>query len=415
MKCGLIGEKLGHSFSKVIHEQIRHENYDLISLSESEFHEFMKKKDFDAINVTIPYKQKVMPYCDEIDEIASSIGAVNCIRNDAGRLIATNTDFEGLQRMIVHHHIPIENKIVAICGTGGTSKTALAVVKSLKAKVIYQVGRNKPAPILSYEEMKEHPEIEIIVNTTSVGMYPNNDNQIVDLQYFPNCCGVIDVIYNPLTTALCRQAEKLGIPHLNGLEMLVGQAVKASEFFYQDHLDESLIDSLSSSMEHDMQNIVLIGMPSCGKSSLGKLLAEELNKKFIDLDDQIVQKAQKSIPEIFQESGEEGFRQLEIEICAQAASMHGCVIACGGGIIKNEINIERLKQNGLIVYIQRDVQKLSVDESRPLSTSRERLIEMEKERHPLYLEASDIQVINNDTIENCLIEIKEKVYENNGY
>lgn len=410
---GLIGEKLTHSFSKQIHEKIRKDSYELIRLNEEEFHQFMKKKEFEAINVTIPYKEKVIPYCDVIDEKATQIQAINCIRNDNGVLYATNTDFDGLRNMILNHSIHLKDKIVAICGTGGTSKTAKAVALSLQAKAIYQVGRNKKN-CLSYEEMKQHQEIEIIINTTSVGMYPNNDEQIIDLRDFPQCVGVIDVIYNPLTTALCLQAKQLGIPCVNGLEMLVGQALKASEFFYQDHLDPSLLSTITKQLNHDLRNIVLIGMPSCGKSTIGKKLATLCQKDFVDLDEEIVQMTHQSIPEIFATQKEEGFRQLEIQVCQQFASKHHQVIACGGGIIKNEINIQRLKQNGILVYIQRDVNQLLLHSGRPLSTSREALIEMEKQRHPLYLKASDIQIYNHQGLDKVVQEIKEKCDENFG-
>lgn len=410
MKKGLIGEKLGHSFSKIIHEQILEDPYELISLNEEQFQEFMQTKAFDAINVTIPYKEKVIPYCDDIDEKASAIHAVNTIKNVNGKLYATNTDFEGLKLMIEQHGFDFKNKTVAILGTGGTSKTAKAVVQSLQAKTILQAGRNKPEPIISYDALKTHKEIDYIINTTSVGMYPNNYDRLIDLEDYPNCKGVIDVIYNPLTTALCYQAEKLNIPHINGLEMLVGQAVVAIEFFHDIKLDHSIITQITQQLKKDMTNIVLIGMPSCGKSTISQLLGKALHREVIDLDDEIVKKYG-SIPEIFKEQGEAGFRKIESEICAEMAKKTGCIISCGGGIIKHECNMDALKLNGWIVYIQRNLDHLIVDDSRPLSSSIESLKKMEIERKPLYEKYSDALVLNEASLEEVVSQIKERYDE----
>lgn len=414
MRKGLIGEKLGHSFSKVIHEQILDDIYELIPLNEAEFHQFMTDKPFDAINVTIPYKEKVIPYCHHIDDKATSIHAINAIKNINGTLYATNTDFEGLKLMIEHHGFDLKDHVVALLGTGGTSKTALAVCKSLGVREVIQVGRNKPEPIISYEKLKEHKEIEYIINTTSVGMYPNNYNQLIDLTDFPNCKGVIDVIYNPLMTSLTLQAHQLNIPAVNGLEMLVGQAVVACEFFHDIHLDHSIITTITKQLQKDMTNIVLIGMPSCGKTTISRLLGKAMNREVIDLDEVIVSRYG-SIPEIFKNHGEEKFREIETEICLEMAKSTGKIISCGGGIIKNEWNMDALKMNGCIVYIQRSLDHLIVDDSRPLSSSIDNLKKMEIERKPLYEKYCDFSVLNESSLEEVIEDIKERYDETFDY
>ncbi len=414
MKVGLIGEKLGHSFSKIIHEQIMDYTYDLIPLNIDEFHLFMNEKSFDAINVTIPYKEKVIPYLDEMDEKAKMIGAVNAIKNVNGKLFGTNTDYDGL-KMMIENHFDLSNKIVAICGSGGTSKTAYAVCKDLNVKEIIQVARNRDLPYITYDKMKSRKDIEIIINTTSVGMSPDILSSIVDLDNYPNCNGVIDVVYNPILTSLCYEAKKRNIPYICGLEMLVGQAVSAIEFFTNKSIDSSMIQKISKDIFFDKQNIVLIGMPSCGKSSLGKKLSKQLGYDYIDIDKKIVEKTNKTIPQIFKESGEAGFRKIESEVCLEVSKCNHTVISCGGGIIKNEINMKALALNGFIIYIKRDVDKLLVGNGRPLSKDKDALLNMFEEREPLYIKYSDASVSNNGYFKFTLKNLKEVVYENSRY
>lgn len=414
MKVGLIGEKLGHSFSKIIHEQIMDYTYDLIPLNMDEFRLFMNEKSFDAINVTIPYKEKVIPYLDEIDEKAKMIGVVNAIKNVNGKLIGTNTDYDGL-KMMIENHFDLSNKIVAICGSGGTSKTAYAVCKDLNVKEIIQVARNHDLPYITYEQMKSRKDIEIIINTTSVGMSPNILSSIVDLNDYPNCKGVIDVVYNPILTSLCYEAKKRNIPYICGLEMLVGQAISAIKFFTNKSIDSSMIQKISKDIFFDKRNIVLIGMPSCGKSSLGKKLSKELGYDYIDIDKKIIEKTNKKIPQIFEESGEVGFRKIESEVCLEVSKCNHTVISCGGGIIKNEINMKALALNGFIIYIKRDVDKLLVGNGRPLSKDKNTLLNMFEEREPLYLKYSDVSISNNGYFKHTLKNLKEVVYENSRY
>ena len=412
MKVGLIGEKLGHSFSKPIHEQIADYTYDIMPLSRDEFPIFMENKAFDAINVTIPYKEMVIPYCDFVDSKAAEIGAVNAIKKLDGKLYATNTDFDGLKWMI-ENHFDLNGKIVAVCGSGGTSKTAFAVCKALGAKEIIRVARgDKGADFINYEALKDRKDIEIILNTTSVGMLPEIMATIVDLDDFPNCQGVIDVVYNPLLTSLCRQAKQKNIPYICGLEMLVGQAVAAVEFFTDKTVDRSVIAEITQKLYHDKQNIVLIGMPSCGKSSLGRRLADKLGMDFVDMDLYIEERTGREIPQIFEEEGEEGFRAIETENCLELAKLNHTVISCGGGVVKNPLNMQALSLNGLVVYIKRNTNKLHTGGKRPLSSDKKAVREMAKQRLPLYEKYSDITVENNGYFLYALDKLVEVCNEN---
>ena len=374
----------------------------------------MENKAFDAINVTIPYKEMVMPYCDFIDEKAKKIGAVNAIKNADGKLYATNTDFDGLKWMI-ENHFDIKGKTVAICGSGGTSKTAFAVCASLGAKEIIRVARNKGEPFITYNQMKERSDTEFIINTTSVGMLPDIMSSIVNLDDFPDCKGVIDVVYNPLMTSLCYQAKKKEIPYIAGLEMLVGQAVSAVEFFTDKAADHSVIKKITAQLYHDKQNIVLIGMPSCGKTSLGRKLAKKLGMDFVDLDAEIVKAAGKEIPQIFEEIGEGGFRQIETEVATETAKRNHTVISCGGGIVKNEINMHALSLNGFVVYIDRRLEKLAIGGDRPLSKDAQTIKKLKQEREPLYKKYSDAVVENNGHFNTALEKLLEVWNENTGY
>lgn len=407
MRAGLIGKRLGHSFSKQIHEQLANYTYELIPLTEEEMREFMCRKEFDAINVTIPYKEKVMEYCDEIDGRAKAIGAVNAIVNRGGKLYATNTDFMGLKYMIERRGIQIRDKICCILGTGGTSRTAEAVLRSMGAKEVVKAGRNHAEGVIPYEELKRITEIQVFVNATSVGMYPNCEEQLIDLADYPKVEAVADVIYNPLQTKLCRQAQRLGVKWVCGLQMLVAQAKFAVEFFLNTKISDEAIGQLTKKIKADMMNVVLIGMPSSGKTTIGKRAAEILGKAFVDLDGEIEKETGLEIREIFARYGEESFRKTEEAVAKKFAAEHGQVISCGGGIIKREENMERLRQNGVVFHLTRDVEKLLVDEKRPLSSSREKLLQMEKERTPLYEAYRDAVIQNDGTPEEAAEKIRE--------
>lgn len=409
MRYGLIGEKLGHSFSKDIHERIADYTFDLIPLSKEEFKTFMEKKEFTALNVTIPYKKDVTPYLDEMDEHAKAIGAVNTIVNRDGKLKGYNTDFTGFLYMVKKHNVHMEGKKVLIIGNGGASAAIQAVVQheSAGSMVIVDVVPGNGA--ISYDEMfSSHLDAEIIINTSPIGMYPRIGNAPIDISMFHKCEAVLDVIYNPILTRLCFEAQEMDIKRVNGLEMLIAQAKQSVEFFLDKSIDDQIIDDIYQDMLRERCNIVLIGMPSAGKTTIGKMLENRMQKEFIDLDDIIIEKAGKSIPEIFEESGEAGFRAIETEAAIEVSKLNNKIIATGGGTIKHKVNMDYLRQNGITIFIDRDVDKLiSSDPNRPLSKSTDALEKMHAERLPLYQKYAAYVAVNNSDIESTVTEIEE--------
>lgn len=408
MRYGLIGEKLGHSFSKEIHEKIADYTFDLIPLEKDEFHPFMEKKEFTALNVTIPYKKDVIPYLDELDEHAKAIGAVNTIVNKNGRLIGYNTDFTGFHYMVKKHNVIMKDKKVLIIGNGGASAAIQAVVKHEEAKEMVIVDVVPGNGAISYDEcFSNHLDAEVIINTSPIGMYPRIGNAPIDITMFHKCEAVMDVIYNPILTRLCFEAQEEGIKRVNGLEMLIAQAKQSVEHFLDKKIDDAIIDEIYQDMLKERCNIVLIGMPSAGKTTIGKMLEQRMQKEFIDLDDVIIEKAGKSIPEIFEESGEAGFRAIETEVSIELAKTNNKIIATGGGTIKHKVNMDYLRLNGITIFIDRDVDKLiSADPNRPLSKSMEALQQMHKERLPLYQKYAAYIAMNNDDIEKTVDEIE---------
>ena len=409
MRYGLIGEKLGHSFSKDIHERIADYTFDLIPLSKEEFKTFMEKKEFTALNVTIPYKKDVIPYLDEMDEHAKAIGAVNTIVNRDGKLKGYNTDFTGFLYMVKKHNVHMEGKKVLIIGNGGASAAIQAVVQheSAGSMVIVDVVPGNGA--ISYDEMfSSHLDAEIIINTSPIGMYPRIGNAPIDISMFHKCEAVLDVIYNPILTRLCFEAQEMDIKRVNGLEMLIAQAKQSVEFFLDKSIDDQIIDDIYQDMLRERCNIVLIGMPSAGKTTIGKMLENRMQKEFIDLDDIIIEKAGKSIPEIFEESGEAGFRAIETEAAIEVSKLNNKIIATGGGTIKHKVNMDYLRQNGITIFIDRDVDKrISSDPNRPLSKSSDALAKMHAERLPLYQKYAAYVAVNNSDIESTVTEIVE--------
>lgn len=408
MRYGLIGEKLGHSFSKEIHERIADYTFDLIPLEKDEFHPFMEKKDFAALNVTIPYKKDVIPYLDELDEHAKAIGAVNTIVNKNGKLIGYNTDFTGFHYMVKKHNVVMKDKKVLIIGNGGASAAIQAVVRHEEAKEMVIVDVIPGNGAISYDEcFSNHLDAEVIVNTSPIGMYPRIGNAPIDITMFHKCEAVMDVIYNPILTRLCFEAQEEGIKRVNGLEMLIAQAKQSVEHFLDKRIDDAIIDEIYQDMLKERCNIVLIGMPSAGKTTIGKMLEQRMHKEFIDLDDVIIEKAGKSIPEIFEEAGEAGFRAIETEVSIELAKTNNKIIATGGGTIKHKVNMDYLRLNGITIFIDRDVDKLiSSDPNRPLSKSMEALQQMHKERLPLYQKYAAYIAMNNDDIEQTVDEIE---------
>ena len=414
MTYGLIAEKLGHSFSKEVHNKLFDYDYELKEIAEKDFDSFMKSKDFKAINVTIPYKERVIPYLDYLSEMAENIGAVNTIVNDNGVLKGYNTDFLGMVALINKNNIQIENKKVLILGSGGTSKTALMVAKSLKCSSVYRVSRDKKENCITYDDAKtKHYDAQVIINTTPVGMYPNIGVSAINLDDFPKTEAIIDAIYNPLRSKLVCDAKKKNLTAVGGLYMLVAQAALAAEKFIGTTVATQEIDRVYNEILSAKQNIVLVGMPGSGKTTIGKLLAKQHSMKFIDTDEQIVKRTEKSISQIFSEIGEQGFRKIETEIICSISGVQNTVISTGGGAILNKNNIDILKENGKVYFIDRPLCEIVTTSDRPLSSNKDDLIKRYEERYPLYCSCCDKQVaIENDPYIN-MQKISEDFYNEN--
>ena len=405
LKCGLLGEKLGHSYSPQIHSMLADYEYKLFEKSPEELEDFLKSGEFDGLNVTIPYKKSVMPYCAELSPTAAQIGSVNTIvRRSDGSLYGDNTDAFGFENLIVHNGIEVKGKMALVLGTGGASVTAQAVLKNLGASEVVVISRKGED---NYENIAKHADAEIIANTTPVGMYPNNGKAAVDLAQFPKLSGVLDVVYNPARTALLLQAEKLCIPCAGGLYMLVSQAKRSCELFTGKSIPDSEIDRIERVLSHQMQNIVIIGMPGSGKTAVSTMLAERLGRKIFDTDTIVSEKAGMTIPEIFAAQGEAGFRKLETEATAEVGKLSGNIISTGGGVVTVADNYELLHQNGVIVWIERDTNKLARD-GRPISLSSD-LNELYAARLPLYERFADIKADNNGDINDTVNAIMEMI------
>ena len=403
MKYGLIGEKLGHSFSKDIHNMLADYDYQLTEIAKEDFHAFMEAKDFNAINVTIPYKQDVIPYLDSISDVAKSIGAVNVIVNKEGKLYGYNTDFAGMEALTKHMGLLLSGKKVLILGSGGTSKTAYALAKSLEARKILRLSRTAREDCITYEDAyRNHLDAEIIINTTPAGMFPKVDSCAIEIERFTKLEGAIDAVYNPLRTEFMQRAEKMGAKASGGLYMLVAQAVFAVEHFLDCKLDSSKLDEVFDKILESKENIVLTGMPSCGKTTIGKALASKLDWQLIDTDAEIVKKAGKPITDIFAEEGEKAFRDLESQVISDVSMMQGVIISTGGGAILRDENIKALKKNGKVYFIDRKLEDLAATKDRPLSSDIESLKKRYDERYDIYCHTADVRIINDKKIEDAI-------------
>lgn len=400
MKYGLIGEHLTHSYSCEIHAQIADYEYELHELKPSELGEFLTKREFNAINVTIPYKQDVIPYLDEISETAKRIGAVNTIVNRGGRLYGDNTDLPGMLALAKHIGIDMKGRKVLILGTGGASKTGHALAEYMGAESVYYVSRSGKNGSVTYEQaVSEHSDAQVIINATPVGMFPKQDGRPIDISAFPKLEGVLDAIYNPLRTNLVLDAQEKGIPAEGGLYMLSAQAVHAAAVFQDIPLDESLVDKAFKSVKNDKQNIVLIGMPSSGKTTVGKILSEKCGKELADTDEYIVKKIGMPISDFFARFGEAEFRKIEKETVAELAATGGKVIATGGGAVLDPENVRSLKQNGVLVFLDRKVENLIATDDRPLASRRSALEKLYAERYDIYCAAAEVHIDANTTPE----------------
>ncbi len=413
MIYGCIGERLGHSFSKEIHEKIADYSYELKEIKREDLKDFILSKDFKGINVTIPYKEEVIPYLDFVDETAKEIHAVNTIVNKDGKLYGYNTDFSGLKELILKSGIEIKGKTVLILGSGGTCKTAYHVLNYLGAAKIVKVSRRASEDTITYEDAKNDYSslADVIVNTTPVGMYPSSDNCPVDLDEFKNISGVIDVIYNPLTTKLVAKAKEKGIKAENGLYMLVSQAVYASGYFREIEPDSKQTDKIYKSILADKRNIVLTGMPGCGKTTVGKIIAELTGKEFIDTDAVITEKYAHP-GELISSKGEKYFRDIESEVINELSGLNNKVIATGGGAILKKENVEFLKRNSLIFFLDRNIDDIKPTGDRPLSQNRELLKKVYDERFDKYTASCHHHIDANTLPENTAGKITEVFYEN---
>ena len=401
-KCGLLGEKLSHSYSPAIHNMMCDYDYRLFEKSPDEVEDFIKHGDFDGINVTIPYKKTVFALCDELSDAAKKLGNVNTVvRLPDGRIFGHNTDYYGFRYALALCGINVEGKKVIVLGDGGASGTVCAVLRDLGAAKINVISLFTED---NYENIDRHYDAQIIINATPVGMYPHNGKKLVELSNFTRCEGVFDLIYNPSKTALLLDAERLGIRHANGLAMLVAQAKESAEYFGGEKIDDGVIAKITEKLFSDMKNIILVGMPGCGKSTAGHALAEALGREFIDADEYITAREQITIPEIFERSGEEGFRKCETEALGEVCKKSSCVIATGGGCVTREENYPLLHQNGTIVWIKRDICALPTD-GRPLSQSG-KLEAMYETRRPMYESFCDICIENDSDIDTLVSRVK---------
>ena len=393
MRYGLLGERLGHSFSRDIHNSLGNYSYDLIEVARDELERFIEEKNFGGVNVTIPYKETVIPYLDKIDDKAKAIGAVNTIVNRGGELFGYNTDFFGMVKLIDHAKIDLKDKVVAILGTGGTSRTALAVAEHLGGREIFKVTRSAKEGAISYEELYQMAdEVDVIINTTPSGMFPDINSSAVDISSFTRLSGVVDVVYNPLRTKLIIDAQKRGIKAEGGLYMLVAQAVRASELFIGENYDEKTIDKIYKRILRDKENIVLIGMPASGKSTIGRILEKKLSRKAFDSDKIIERNEKRGIPEIFRHSGEAVFRDIEAEVIATLSLEVGAVISTGGGSILRSESVDNLKKNGRLYFIDRPLSQLIPTSSRPLASTAEDIEKRFNERYGIYSSAADVRI-----------------------
>lgn len=407
---GCIGEHLPHSFSKEVHGQIGGYAYELKELAPEELPAFMVVRPFRGINVTIPYKQAVIPYLDGIDETARAIGAVNTIVNRDGKLYGFNTDLDGLISLIRRIGLDLSGKKVLIPGTGGTSRTAVFAAEKLGAREIHRISRTGKEGSLTYEKaLQDHTDAEIVLNTTPCGMYPEQDAQPLSLEPFHCLEGVADVIYNPLRSRLVLDARSRGIPAEGGLYMLVAQAVRASEYFLDTVYPDGLTDRIYERILQQKENIVLIGMPGSGKSAVGRILAEKTGRPYADTDHLITERAGKTIPDIFREDGEPAFRELESGIIRDLSKQGGWIVSTGGGAVLRTENVSALRQNGRLYWLNRDPGALVPTDDRPLADTPEKIKQLYLSREPVYRAAADENIPVTGTPETVAEMIESRV------
>lgn len=411
MQYGCIGEHLTHSFSKEIHAALAQYAYELKEIPAEDLDKFMTDRVFRAINVTIPYKQAVIPYLKKIDDMAATIGAVNTIVNRDGQLYGYNTDFAGMAALIRRAGISLQGKKVLILGTGGTSKTALAVARSMGADSVYRVSRSQKEGVLTYEAVKQaHLDAQVLINTTPRGMFSRQSGMPIDPALFSNLTAVVDAVYNPLRTEFVLKAQQMGVKAVGGLYMLVSQAVFASEIFLNKKYPDDVVEQVYRDIMRSKENIVLTGMPNSGKTTVAHLLADKLGRRCVDTDVVIQQKTNMTPAEIILNYGEKAFRDLETETIREIAAESGVVIATGGGAVLRLENIQTLKMNGKIFFLDRPVDMLVPTEDRPLSSTKEAIMKRYHERYDIYTTTADVVIPNNTSAEHAAMQIERKFF-----
>ncbi|MCI6433791.1 MAG: AAA family ATPase [Clostridiales bacterium] len=401
MQCGLLGRKLGHSYSPQIHGQLASYDYSLFEKEPEELEGFLKNGNFVGLNVTIPYKKDVIPFLDQLSPVARRLGAVNTIvRRRDGSLVGHNTDYFGFRYLVQQSGLDVRGKKVLVLGSGGASNTAVAALQELGARVVIisRSGEN------NYGNLHLHANASVIVNTTPVGMYPNTGVSPIDLGCFPQLEGVLDVVYNPARTQILLDAENRGLVAMNGLWMLVAQAKESAEWFSGETIPDSRIVQIHAALRAQMENIILVGMPGCGKTTIGRLLARETGKQFVDADEALEARVGRKITDIIPTDGEAAFRCLETETLAELGKQSGFVIATGGGCVTQERNYPLLHQNGTILWLTRALDKLPT-EGRPLSQTG-KLQQMLATRQPMYRRFADAVIENDGTVEETLAQIR---------
>lgn len=402
---GLLGEHLSHSFSPQIHARLGDYDYKLFEVAPDDLGAFLQAKNFNGLNVTIPYKKAVIPYLAGLSDNARRIGAVNTIVKHAdGTLWGDNTDYDGFLYMVRRSSAAVKGKKALVLGTGGASAPVAAVLSDLGAREVIKISRSGEN---SYENIARHYDADILVNTTPVGMYPNNGKAPLSLEGFRKLSCVLDIIYNPHKTALTLDAERRGIPAFTGLSMLVAQAKRAAELFLGTDIPDARTDEILAELEREMQNLVLVGMPGCGKTTAGKALSKALSRPFCDADTEIERRAGKNIPAIFEAEGEAGFRARETAVLAELCKQSGAVIATGGGAVTISENIDILRQNSIVLFLNRDPSALPTD-GRPVS-QRDGVQAIYQRRLPLYRAVCDYEIDANDAIETVVQRISEAI------
>lgn len=403
----LLGKNVSHSYSQEVHNSLGYD-YKILDLSLSEFREIMEERSFVGVNITMPYKQEALKYLDYIDPAAKKLNVVNTVVHKDNKLYGYNTDYFGLKYLIKFNEIEIKDRNVVILGSGATSKTVKALCQDLGAKNITKVSQSN-SNHLTYDDLSSVLNYQVLINTTPKEMYPNTEEKIIDLKQFNKLEAVVDVIYNPLKTNLILQAKDLNIKAVGGLEMLVGQAVESSSLFFNKKYPKDTINKVYKKLLLEKSNIVLVGMPTSGKSTIGKALAKSLNKKFIDVDKEIEKKAGNSIKEIFKEKGEAYFRTVESQVIESLSRESNLVIATGGGSVLDQKNVKRLKRNGYLIFIDRPLNLLIAADDRPLSANRINLKNLYQERYNIYKAVSDVTVINDKDLDFVLKKVLEAI------